>query len=238
MSHQTDQKNNRSKHAAIYRDGAPLILPSMLLCDFGNLEREVAQLEAAGIQAIHLDVMDGLFVPNLTYGMPIVQAFRRLTKMSIDVHLMIQNPAKYAAQFVQAGADSITFHIEAHSNPSDLLSEIQDLGALAGLAINPSTDIEKVLPYLAACDFVLVMSVEAGFGGQAFNASMLDRTRRIREEFGPELLIEMDGGIGEKTIRDCCDAGTDLLVVGSAIFGKPRYGDAIARLNELIEADS
>jgi ribulose-phosphate 3-epimerase len=210
----------------------------MLLCDFGNLEREVAQLEEAGVEAIHLDVMDGQFVPNITYGMPIVQAFRRLTDMTIDVHLMIQEPAKYASQFVQAGADSITFHIEAHESPAELLTEIQDMGTLAGLAINPSTDVKKVLPYLPACDLILVMSVEAGFGGQAFNESMLDRTRQIRKEFGPELLIEMDGGIGEKTIHDCCEAGADLLVVGSAIFGKPRYGDAIARLRTVMAADS
>ncbi len=195
-------------------------------------------LHQATVRGIHLDVMDGHFVPNFTYGMPIAECFRRLTDLPIDVHLMISNPAKYALHFVDAGADLITFHVEALDDPRPLLEEIRNRGTAAGLAINPSTDVAKVLPYLSACDLILVMSVEAGFGGQSFNEKMLDRVRQVRVEAGPDLLIEMDGGIGEKTIQACCQAGADLLVVGSAIFGKSDYGSAIARLNELISAVS
>jgi ribulose-phosphate 3-epimerase len=228
----------RKATIAKFRSLSPLILPSMLQCNFGNLAAEIESLEAASTKAIHLDVMDGNFVPNLTYGMPIAEAFRKLTRMPIDAHLMIADPAKYADQFVRSGVDAITFHIEACPQPTELLKHIQLQGVAAGLVINPSTDIESLLPFVDLCDLVLVMSVEAGFGGQAFNASMLDRTRKLRAEFGPDLLIEMDGGIGEKTIRDCREAGADMFVVGSAIFGKSHYGDAIARLNEILSVAS
>ncbi len=220
------------------RHASPLILPSMLQCNFGNLQEEVEKLQDASVEALHLDVMDGHFVPNFTYGMTIVKAFRDLTSMPLDVHLMISDPAKYAMQFAEAGADLLTFHIETMDDPSTLLQSVRASGTAVGLAINPSTSIDKLLPFLPLCDLVLVMSVEAGFGGQSFNAAMLDRVRQLRALAGDELLIEMDGGLNEQTIRDCYDAGANLMVVGSAIFGKPDYCHAITSLRKKLPAVS
>mgnify|MGYP002779742577 CR=1 FL=1 len=233
-----EQQQRRQRTLGRLRQHQPVILPSMLQCNFGNLQAEIASLEAADIQALHLDVMDGHFVPNLTYGMPIAEACRKLTSMPIDTHLMISEPGRYADQFIAAGTDVITFHIEAVPQPAELLQHIQSQGVAAGLVLNPSTSLERVLPFIEACDLLLVMSVEAGFGGQKFNADMLERVRQVRSKFGGEFLIEMDGGIGENTIASCVEAGADLLVVGSAIFGKSHYGDAIARLTQLVSADS
>ncbi|MFN7793970.1 MAG: ribulose-phosphate 3-epimerase, partial [Planctomycetota bacterium] len=142
----------------LFRGIRPTVLPSLLLCDFANLQREVQRLEEAGVEALHLDVMDGHFVPNLTYGMPIVESLRKITTLKLDVHLMISSPKNYAPAFVQAGADMITFHIEAEPQPSRLLNEIRSMGAAAGLAINPSTPMENLLPFVKECDVVLVMS--------------------------------------------------------------------------------
>lgn len=219
-----------SKTLSTLRSVRPTVLPSLLLCDFGNLEREIVRLEEAGVDALHLDVMDGHFVPNMTYGMPIVSALRRLTKLPLDVHLMISDPAKYAGQFIDAGADLITFHIEALPQPSALLEKIRSQDVAAGLAINPSTDMQRLLPFLSDCDLLLIMSVEAGFGGQAFNPAALQRVSSIRQSQGSELLIEMDGGINNETVGQCTAHGADLLVVGSAIFREADYCDAMTRL--------
>lgn len=219
-----------SKTLSTLRSVRPTVLPSLLLCDFGNLEREIIRLEEAGVDALHLDVMDGHFVPNMTYGMPIVSALRRLTKLPLDVHLMISDPAKYAGQFIDAGADLITFHIEALPQPSALLEKIRSQDVAAGLAINPSTDMQRLLPFLSDCDLLLIMSVEAGFGGQAFNPAALQRVSSIRQSQGSELLIEMDGGINNETVGQCTAHGADLLVVGSAIFREADYCDAMTRL--------
>lgn len=219
-----------SKTLSTLRSVRPTVLPSLLLCDFGNLEREIERLEEAGVDALHLDVMDGHFVPNMTYGMPIVSALRRLTKLPLDVHLMISDPAKYAGQFIDAGADLITFHIEALPQPSALLEKIRSQDVAAGLAINPSTDMQRILPFLSDCDLLLIMSVEAGFGGQSFNPAALQRVSSIRQSQGSELLIEMDGGINIQTVGQCTAHGADLLVVGSAIFREADYCDAMTRL--------
>jgi ribulose-phosphate 3-epimerase len=200
------------------------------LCDFANLEREVRLLEEAGVDCLHLDVMDGHFVPNLTYGMPIVDALRKVTQLPLDVHLMIRDPAKYAEQFVDAGADSITFHIEALSAPIPLLEKLKLRGVAAGLAINPSSDFNLLLPFVPDCDLVLVMSVEAGFGGQAFNPIALQRLSELRRSFGPGLLLEVDGGVNEETVGQCTASGADLLVVGSALFRQADYCQAMTRL--------
>ncbi|WP_240491349.1 ribulose-phosphate 3-epimerase [Pirellula sp. SH-Sr6A] len=213
-----------------FRSASPAILPSLLMCDFSNLEREVRQLEEAGIAVLHLDVMDGHFVPNLTYGMPIVEALRRVTDLALDVHLMISDPSQYAHAFIEAGADAITFHIEAESNPEGLLRSIQSHGVLAGLAINPQTGWETVTPFVEFCDLFLVMSVQAGFGGQAFNPIALERLSQLHDQYGDRLLLEVDGGVNEKTIGSCVAAGADLLVVGSALFKQPDYCQAITRL--------
>lgn len=215
------------------RAGAPVVLPSLLLCDFGNLEREVRRLEGAGVRGLHLDVMDGHFVPNLTYGMPLVAAFRKLTDLPLDVHLMISEPEQYISQFCDAGADCLTVHLEAVHNPAQILQQIRSLDAAAGLAVNPGTPVEAMEPYLPLCDVLLVMSVQPGFGGQSFDAVAVDKLRHLSGRIGPEQLLEVDGGVSPETIGQCAAAGAHLYVVGSAIFGSPDYLASVTRLEEL-----
>lgn len=214
------------------RESAPAILPSLLLCDFGNLEREVRRLEEAGVPALHLDVMDGDFVPNFTYGMTIVAAVRKLTKLPVDVHLMISQPGRYVRQFREAGADMITFHIEAEANPRPLLAQIRELGAAAGIVLNPPTPVSAIAACLDLCDLVLVMSVQAGFGGQKFNPIALEKLREIRR-LAPHVLLEIDGGINTDTIQASAQAGAQLLVVGSGIFAHQDYASAVQKLRTL-----
>ena len=215
------------------RRAVPLVLPSLLLCDFGNLERELQRLEAAGVEALHLDVMDGHFVPNLTYGMPIVKAARGLTNLPLDVHLMISNPADYIESFREAGADLMTIHAEVVPDPRPLLRQIRALGAGSGLAIDIQTPVSRVTDYLDDCDLVLVMSVATGFGGQPFDPSSLEKLRSLRDLAGTELLLQVDGGVNASTIAGCAAAGADLLVVGSAIFRQADYGPVVRQLQAL-----
>ncbi|MCA9147025.1 MAG: ribulose-phosphate 3-epimerase [Planctomycetaceae bacterium] len=224
---------SRRRHLVELRKAPAAVLPSLLLCDFGNLEREIRQLEAAGVRALHLDVMDGQFVPNLTYGMPIVEACRRLTDLPLDVHLMIKQPQQYIQQFYDAGADIITIHAEAVESPGDALAQIRDRDCGAGLAINPNTSVESIEDCLSLCDLVLVMSVEAGFGGQSFQPVALEKLRVLKQLVDDKTLLEVDGGVNGKTIRDCQAAGAQLLVVGSAIFREPDYRDAVNQLTNL-----
>lgn len=216
------------------RDQPAVVLPSFLQCDFGNLQREIERLEEAGIKAFHLDVMDGHFVPNLSYGMPIVAAVRKLTKLPLDVHLMISSPEKYIPQFVDAGADCLTIHAEIDSDVPAVLTSIRSAGVLAGLAVNPGTPLQMVQPILSACDLLLIMSVDAGFGGQAFNPIALDKLR-LAKEIAPHLLLEVDGGVNRKTIASCREAGASLFVVGSAIFGQDDYLRALGELADAME---
>jgi ribulose-phosphate 3-epimerase len=229
---------SRRRHLETLRTAAPVVSPSLLLCDFGNLEREIGKLEEAGVQALHLDVMDGVFVPNFTYGMTIVEAVRKLTDLPLGVHLMMQSPQNYLEQFRDAGADILTFHVEAVDDPLPVLEGIRHLDLGAGLAINPLTPFAKVEEVLDYCDLLLVMSVQAGFGGQSFNEVALERLRRARQLAGNRLLLEVDGGVNEDTISRCSAAGAQLFVVGSAIFKKPDYGAAIHRLTELAQVRS
>jgi len=217
---------------------APLVSPSLLLCDFGHLAEEIQKLEAAGAQALHLDVMDGQFVPNLTYGPGIVEAVRRATQLPIEAHLMIADPARYAEQYVSAGADAVTFHIEALAHPRPLLERLRSLGAAAGLAINPSTPVSAIREYLDACDLVLTMSVSPGFGGQAFQSVALEKLRQLTVLAGPEVLLEVDGGVNADTIGLCAQAGAQLHVVGSAIFKHPNYSQSVAMLTRLAQTSS
>lgn len=217
----------------LIRDAAPAVLPSLLMCDFGDLKSEVQRLADAGTRVLHLDVMDGHFVPNLTYGMPVVRGLRRHTDMPLDVHLMISDPLKYAAPMVDAGADMLTFHVEAVKDAAAVAKEIRDLGVAVGIALNPDTALEKLDGCIDHVDMVLVMSVNAGFGGQSFNPIALEKLRTLRASH-PDLLLQIDGGMNQDTIGSAAEAGCDLFVVGSAIFGKDDYQTAITALDDEI----
>lgn len=219
-------------HGVVSRllSSTPLIAPSMLKCDFGNLHREVELLESAGAKLLHLDVMDGHFVPNLSYGPVVISSLRATTSLPFEAHLMISDPARYLDDYVDAGCDVITIHIEAVPEPSGLLRRIRDSGAAAGLAFNPATPVESVLPYLDECDLVLVMSVNPGFGGQKFIPETLDKVRRLAPHTGKNRLLSIDGGIGLETIPLAARAGANQFVVGSAIFDAGDYRSAMEGL--------
>jgi ribulose-phosphate 3-epimerase len=227
----------RSRYVRL-RASAPLVVPSLLLCDFGHLADEIHKLEAAGVQALHLDVMDGHFVPNLSYGLPIAEAVRRVTELPIEAHLMISDPARYAEQFVSAGVDAITFHVEAVADPRPLLEKLRSLGVAAGLAYNPDTPLAAIRDFLDACDLVLTMSVSPGFGGQAFQSVALEKLRQLRTMVGPDVLLEVDGGVNPGTIAQCAAAGAQIYVVGSAIFDQTDYSQGVATLTRLAQTPS
>ena len=213
----------------------PLINPSLLAADFGNLEREIRRVEQAGAQILHLDIMDGHFVPNLSIGVPVVAAVRRMTELPLDVHLMLSEPQKYVKPFREAGADLITVHIEVLDDPRPLLDEIRRLGAAAGLAHNPPTPMEKTAPFLRDADLVLTMSVMPGFGGQAFEPVALKKIAFIREHADPDTLISVDGGVNESTIADCARAGANLFVAGTAIFAATDYSERMRFLGNQVK---
>ncbi|MFO1063884.1 MAG: ribulose-phosphate 3-epimerase [Pirellulales bacterium] len=194
------------------------------------LEREIRRLEEVGVLGLHLDVMDGHFVPNLSYGMPLVAAIRKLTDLPLDVHLMISEPRRYVADFIAAGADILTIHAEVAEDVGVTLETIRSGGCGAGLALNPGTDLKAAEALLPLCDLLLIMSVNAGFGGQAFNPVALEKLRSLRDRVSPDTLLEVDGGVNLSTIRSCSQAGATLFVVGSAIFGQADYGAAVGRL--------
>jgi ribulose-phosphate 3-epimerase len=212
---------------------APIVLPSLLQCDFGRLAEEIAQLQAGGVKALHLDVMDGHFVPNFTYGLTIVEAVRRLTELPLDVHLMIDNPARWVADFHAAGASSMTIHVEATDQPRAVLEQIRSLGAGAGIALNPPTPLARIEDCLSVCDLVLVMSVMPGFGGQKFEPVALEKLRTLRARLGSRVFLEIDGGVNAANIADCAAAGAQLFVVGSAIFGQSNYVASMQSLSRL-----
>jgi ribulose-phosphate 3-epimerase len=215
-------------HAAV-----PLVDPSLLACDFAHLADEIGLVERAGAKILHLDVMDGHFVPNLSLGIPIVEAVRRSTSLPLDVHLMISSPERYVRAFRRAGADLLTFHIEVAPDPRPLLAEIRGLGCAAGLSLNPKTPVESLQPFLPECDLVLVMSVEPGFGGQHFDPAALEKLRRLRAWGGPQLLLSVDGGVGRDTIGPCAEAGADLFVAGTALFSQDDYGRVLDEMTGL-----
>ena len=219
----------------VIRDSAPSVLPSLLLCDFGDLRHELAELSDVGVGALHLDVMDGHFVPNLSYGMPIVEGVRRHSDLPLDVHLMISDPVAYAKPMVEAGADMLTFHVEAVRDPVETAGQLRDLGVGVGIALNPETPLAMIREAIPMVDMALVMSVDAGFGGQSFNPIALEKLRSLRHDY-PDLLLEIDGGIDVETITLARAAGCDLFVVGSAIFRRDSYRKAVADLNAAIAA--
>ena len=200
------------------------IAPSILSADFVNLERDIRALKDHGADWVHVDVMDGHFVPNITIGIPVVKAIRGITDLPLDVHLMIDKPIRYVEQFVKAGADYVTIHIEADQpqNTLEALEMIHALGCKAGIVLKPKTPAEAAIPYLEKCDLILVMTVEPGFGGQKFMADMMPKVAQLREwmdDINPDCLIEVDGGVDKNTHTTCKEAGAEVLVAGSAYFG-------------------
>ena len=200
------------------------IAPSILSADFVNLERDIRALSDHGADFVHVDVMDGIFVPNITIGIPVVAAIRKITDLPLDVHLMIDRPIRYVEQFVKAGADYVTIHVEADQpqNTLEALDKIHALGCKAGIVLKPKTPAEAAIPYLEKCDMILVMTVEPGFGGQKFMADMMPKVKQLREwmdDINPDCLIEVDGGVDANTHTVCKENGAEVLVAGSAYFG-------------------
>jgi ribulose-phosphate 3-epimerase len=209
------------------------IAPSILSADFARLGEEIAAVEKAGADWLHVDVMDGRFVPNITIGPPVVKAIRRVTKLPLDVHLMIVEPERYVDDFAAAGADTITIHVEACVHLHRTLAHIRSLGKRAGVTMNPSTPEDHVRYALGVCDQVLVMSVNPGFGGQSFIPEMLPKVAAIRQMIdatGRDIALEIDGGITPETAPLAVQAGARVLVAGNAVFGRPSYAEAIAAL--------
>ncbi len=212
-----------------------LIAPSVLSADFARLGEEARDVERGGADLLHFDVMDGLFVPNISVGLPVLRSLRRASGMFLDVHLMIDRPLRYVERFCDAGADLVSLHVEADTpeNIRAALEKIRAKGKKAGLVLKPKTPAEAALPYLPLCDLVLVMTVEPGFGGQKFMPEMMDKLRALRgwiDEQGLDCLLEVDGGVDETTARVCKDAGATVLVAGSAVFNKPDRAAAIAAI--------
>jgi ribulose-phosphate 3-epimerase len=229
-----DSRIESAELASQLRSQRPAILASILASDFGRLRDEIEAAEAAGVAAIHVDVMDGHFVPNISFGIPILEAVRRTTDLPVDVHLMISNPAKYVDAFRKAGADNITIHIEAVPEPRPLLEKIRSLGAGAGLAFNPPTPLAAIESSIPFCDLILVMSVMPGFGGQKFDRVALDKLRQLRAA-SDDLVLEIDGGVNTKTIAECAAAGAQWFVTGSAIFEGDDYRARVKELAALAE---
>ena len=207
--------------------------PSILSADFANLARDIAAAEAAGADYIHVDVMDGHFVPNITIGAPVVKSLRKATALPLDVHLMISDPDRYIDDFISAGADILTVHYEANGDTLAQVRRIREKGVRPSVSIKPKTPIEAVLPLLPELSMLLVMTVEPGFGGQGFIEDTIPKIkalRRIIDENGYDCELECDGGVSEKNIRDICSYGINVVVAGSAVFGRPDIGAAIAAL--------
>ena len=211
------------------------IAPSMLSCDFARIGEELIRMEKAGADYIHLDVMDGCFVPNITIGPSVIRAMRPYTKIPFDVHLMIRDPLRYVENFAQAGADMISFHVEAESDVEETIRSIRRLGVSPGLVLKPATPVSVVLPYLPMVDMVLVMTVEPGFGGQKFMVPMLEKVRELKKisrEKSLFLRVEIDGGVNEETVCQAAKAGVDICVAGTGVFRHPDVGEAIRTLKE------
>jgi len=209
-------------------DKKVLIAPSILSADFSRLGEEIKEIEKAGADWVHVDVMDGAFVPNITIGPLVVKAIRPVTKLFFDVHLMIDNPGKYVDQFSKAGSDLITFHIEACDNPEEVIEKIRANGKKVGVSVKPGTEISALDKFLDKVDLILIMTVEPGFGGQSFMGDMLSKVKALREKFSGH--IQVDGGINVLTAKEAVEAGVDVLVAGTAVFGEENYEKAILDL--------
>jgi ribulose-phosphate 3-epimerase len=206
------------------------VAPSILSADFAKLSGEIAEVEAAGVKMIHLDIMDGHFVPNITIGPPVIAKLREHSSLAFDSHLMISEPGKYIEAFAKAGVDNITFHIEVTDEPRRMIDRIRDLGCTAGITLNPDTPVEAIADVAPLCDMVLVMTVHPGFGGQAFMDDAARKVVAVREIVGPNVRVEVDGGIDAETTPIVVSYGADTLVAGNAIFGQ---SDRIAAIDAI-----
>ncbi len=215
------------------KPGTIEVVPSILSADFARLADEIAQIESAGVSMVHLDVMDGHFVPNITIGPPVIAKLRRYSNLAFDSHLMISEPARYAERFVEAGVNHITFHIEVADDPAELIDRLHELGVTAGICLNPDTPVEAIEAVAPLCDMVLVMTVHPGFGAQEFMPKAAKKISQVRKIVGPETRIEVDGGIDPQTTPIVVSYGADTLVAGHAIFSK---SDRIAAINAIRDA--
>jgi len=209
------------------------ISPSVLAADFTRLGEELADIERAGADMVHLDVMDGVFVTNISFGLPVIESIRKSTSMFLDVHLMITQPERYISRFIDAGADLVTFHIEATDCPEECLEIIRSRGKKAAISVKPNTPIEDIYPYLDRCDMILVMTVEPGYGGQALIPECLEKVKKLKAETdkrGLAIDIQVDGGINEKNANEAKSAGANVLVAGSAVF---KYEDRKSAIDKL-----
>jgi ribulose-phosphate 3-epimerase len=202
------------------KTGTIEIAPSILACDFAKLGQEIADVKSAGVKILHLDVMDGHFVPNLTIGPPVITSIRKTTDLFFDAHLMISEPEKYIESFVNAGVNNITFHIEVVDDPIKIVDKLHKMGCSAGICLNPETPVEAIEPAAKYFDMVLVMTVHPGFGGQKFIPEAAKKIIRVREIVGPNIRVEVDGGIDSKTAPIVVSYGADTLVAGNAVFGQ------------------
>ena len=212
-----------------------LLAPSLLSADFVRLAEEIARVEAAGADWLHLDIMDGHFVPNLTFGPPVVAAIRKISKLPLDVHLMVSNPAALVEQFAEAGANYLTVHVETEPHLHRLVNRIRELGVKPAVTLNQATSVDLLDEILSEVDMVLVMSVNPGFGGQKFIPASLDKIRRLRQKLkrlDRQVLIEVDGGVNQETAPQLIEAGVDVLVAGSAVFGSADMKATIAALKQ------